>query len=107
MNRRRGKAERVFMGRDFGKYLTGRKVWVRGAVHSQVVGNGSRRSRRFASRCATGSEFPTALLFRTVKRAEARAPNGSDNFGMHRSWRILISPLADRGPSRSAAAYLV
>ena len=43
----------------------------------------SRRSRRFSRRTPVGLEDFSAFSAATLKRARARAPSGSNNFGMH------------------------
>jgi hypothetical protein len=52
-------------------------------VHPQVVDNGARRSRRFDFRMPGRAEqFQRARLGK-LKRAEARAPNGTDHSWLH------------------------
>jgi len=79
-------------------------------VHLQVVGEWARRSRAFTPlRLSLGercSEFSSALAFRTVKRAEARAPDGTDNFGMPRHEAPVISHRFPQSGAVQAGRYL-
>jgi hypothetical protein len=54
------------------------------AVHPEVVGDGSRRLRRFTFTWLKALAIPPHRLPVTLKRTEVRAPSMAHNFGMHR-----------------------
>ena len=60
----------------------------RSSVHREIVGSGARRSRRFGRRTPGALEDFSVFSAATVKQAEARAPNGSNDFGMHGTFLV-------------------